>query len=131
MPEGASDRRRGAMSQRQPYAAAEHAGAAGGPLPRLVAWRAVVRCFATSLRMLLRGEVGFPTSEVGRRIESADSSTARVYRDTTVGRPVAEPCFLAVTFRLRAVRGRGHAWFRVESLLIPALRGVPGLRLVV
>jgi hypothetical protein len=42
-------------------------------------------------------------------------------------RETTEPCFLAVTFRLRAVRGRGHRWFRRESLLnTPLFVGFPG-----
>ncbi len=39
-----------------------------------------------------------------------------------------DPCVLVVEFRLRAVRGRGHAWFRQESLLnTPLFAGFPGL----
>jgi hypothetical protein len=39
----------------------------------------------------------------------------------------AEPCLLVVEFRLRAVRGRGHALFRWESLLnTPLFVGFPG-----
>ena len=87
------------------------------PLPRRVAWWGVARCVVTSAGMLARQEVHFPRTEVGRRIGFADGATARVYRDTRVARAVADPCFLAVTFRLRAVRGRGHAWFRAESWL--------------
>lgn len=97
------------------------------PLPRAIAWSGVGRCFVTSLRMLLRREVSFPTTQVGRRVEFADHTTGRVYRDTTVSCAVAQPCFLAVTFRLRVVRGRGHAWFRAESLLnTPLFVGFPG-----
>jgi hypothetical protein len=77
--------------------------------------------------MLVRRKVHFPRSHVGRRILFADRTSARVYRDTRVARPVAQPCFLAVTFRLRAVRGRGHAWFRAESWLnTPLFVGFPG-----
>lgn len=77
--------------------------------------------------MLVRRRVRFPRSQVGRRIGFADSTSARVYRDTRVGGPVADPCLLAVTFRLRAVRGRGHAWFRAESWLnTPLFVGFPG-----
>jgi len=40
----------------------------------------------------------------------------------------ADPCVLVVEFRLRALRGRGHAVFRRESLLnTPLFAGFPGL----
>jgi hypothetical protein len=97
------------------------------PLPRRVAWSGVARCVVRSAGMLVRQEVHFPRAEVGRRIGFADRTTARVYRDTRLGRAVADPCFLAVTFRLRAVRGQGHAWFRAESWLnTPLFVGFPG-----
>ncbi|MEW1954305.1 hypothetical protein [Terrabacter sp. NPDC080008] len=100
---------------------------ARAPLPPRAAWAGVGRCVGTSARMLVRGQVRFPRSQVGRRISFADHSTSRVYRDTTVGRPALDPCFLAVSFRLRAVRGRGHAWFRAESWLnTPLFVGFPG-----
>jgi hypothetical protein len=42
-------------------------------------------------------------------------------------REPVEPAFLAVTFRLRRVRGRGHALFRAESVLnTPLFVGFPG-----
>ena len=38
-----------------------------------------------------------------------------------------DPCFLVVSFRLRGVRGRGHRWFRTESILnTPLFVGFPG-----
>ncbi|MEQ6902920.1 hypothetical protein, partial [Nocardioides sp. YIM 152588] len=51
-----------------------------------------------------------------------------VYRETVADRTPADPCFLAVSFRLRGVRGRrGHAAFRAESLLnTPLFVGFPG-----
>jgi hypothetical protein len=51
-----------------------------------------------------------------------------VYRETVVERgPTADPCVLVVEFRLRAVRGWGHAVFRWESLLnTPLFVGFPG-----
>jgi hypothetical protein len=51
-----------------------------------------------------------------------------VYRETVVGRGATEdPCVLVVEFRLRAVRGRAHAAFRLESLLnTPLFVGFPG-----
>ena len=111
----------------QPYGAGATGRTPHGPLPRSRAWRGVARCFATSLAMLARREVRFPRAEVGRRIAFADGSTGRVYRETTVDRTPAEPCHLVVSFRLRAVRGRGHAWFRAESWLnTPLFVGFPG-----
>jgi hypothetical protein len=50
-----------------------------------------------------------------------------VYRETVVDRVPADPCVLVVEFRLRAVRGRGHAAFRLESMLnTPLFAGFPG-----
>jgi hypothetical protein len=40
---------------------------------------------------------------------------------------VFAPCVLVVTFRLRAVSGRGHDWFRRESVAnTPLFVGFPG-----
>lgn len=97
------------------------------PLPRRAAWVAVGRCVGASVGMLVRRQVRFPRAEVGTRIVFADRTTSRVYRDTRVARRTADPCFLAVSFRLRSVRGRGHAWFRAESWLnTPLFVGFPG-----
>ena len=62
------------------------------------------------------------------RLRFADGTSARVYRETVVDRgPTEDPCVLVVEFRLRAVRGRGHAAFRWESLLnTPLFAGFPG-----
>ncbi len=52
------------------------------------------------------------------RLRFADGTSAAVYRETAVERGRTEdPCVLVVEFRLRGVRGRGHALFRWESLL--------------
>jgi hypothetical protein len=66
---------------------------------------------------------------VGTRIPFADGSTATIYRETVLADAVAaRPCALVVRFRLRWVRGRGHALFRAESLLNTLLfAGFPGL----
>lgn len=97
------------------------------PLPRRTAWAAVGRCVGASVGMLVRRQVRFPRAEVGTRIVFADRTTSRVYRDTRVARRTVDPCFLAVSFRLRSVRGRGHAWFRAESWLnTPLFVGFPG-----
>lgn len=98
-----------------------------GPLPPATAWRAVGRCVLTSAGMLARGEVHLPRRYVDRRIRFADGTAGRVYRETVVDRPVRDPCVLVVAFRLRWVRGRGHALFRAESLLnTPLFVGFPG-----
>jgi hypothetical protein len=51
-----------------------------------------------------------------------------VYRETVVDRlPATDPCVLVVAFRLRGVRGRGHALFRWESWFnTPLFVGFPG-----
>ena len=51
-----------------------------------------------------------------------------MYRETVVDRgDTRDPCVLLVEFRLRAVRGWGHAAFRRESLLnTPLFVGFPG-----
>lgn len=98
-----------------------------GPLRRATAWRAVGRCFAASVMMLARGQVHGPRENVGRVIRFADGTTGRVYRETVVTKSPADPCFLVVSFRLRRVRGRGHALFRMESILnTPLFVGFPG-----
>ena len=99
-----------------------------GPLPQREAWRAVARCAATSVVLLARGRVHLPRANVGRVLRFADGTLARVYRETVVDRSPADPCVLVVCFRLRGVRGWGHALFRAESLLNTVLfAGFPGL----
>ncbi|HEY2296745.1 MAG TPA: hypothetical protein VGH43_03365 [Jatrophihabitans sp.] len=63
------------------------------------------------------------------RLRFADGTSARVYRETVIARPApVDPCVLMVEFRLRGVRGWGHALFRAESLLNTILfGGFPGL----
>lgn len=99
------------------------------PLPAITAWRAVVRCIASSFGLLARRRVHHPREHVGSRLWFEDGTSARVYRETVLERPPADqPCVLVVAFRLRAVRGRGHALFRAESWLnIPLFVGFPGL----
>ena len=97
------------------------------PLPRTTAWRGVARCVTTSLAMLGRREVHQPRGNVGRLIRFADGTAGRVYRETVVDRTPSDPCFLVVSFRLRWVHGRGHTWFRRESILnTPLFVGFPG-----
>ena len=72
--------------------------------------------------------IHLPSGRVGMRLRFADGTSARVYRETIVDRgPTLDPCVLIVEFRLRAVRGRGHAAFRLESMLnTPLFAGFPG-----
>jgi hypothetical protein len=77
--------------------------------------------------MLAQGQLRWPRDNVGRTVRFADDTSARVYRETVVPGAARDPCFLAVSFRLRLVRGRGHAWFRAESILnTPLFVGFPG-----
>lgn len=77
--------------------------------------------------MLARGELRWPRDNVGRVLRFADGTRARVYRETVAPGAPRDPCFLAVSFRLRVVRATGHAWFRAESILnTPLFVGGPG-----
>ncbi len=98
------------------------------PLPHPAAMKALARCMAATMRLLLRRQVHLPLGRLGTRLQFGDGTSARVYRETVVDRgPTREPCALAVEFRLRAVRGWGHAAFRCESLLNTLLfAGFPG-----
>ncbi|HET7358018.1 MAG TPA: hypothetical protein VFJ09_15210 [Nocardioidaceae bacterium] len=87
------------------------------PLPQAVAWRAVARCAARSAALLVRRRVHLPRGNVGVTLRFADGTTARVYRETVVDPQPKDPCTLMVSFRLRWVRGPGHAAFRAESIL--------------
>jgi hypothetical protein len=101
-----------------------------GPLPRAVAWPAVLRCVGSTARLLARRRIHLPRGHVGMRLRFADGTSARVYRETVVdGAPPRRPCILAVEFRLRAIHGSlGHALFRWESLFnTPLFAGFPGL----
>jgi hypothetical protein len=77
---------------------------------------------------LVRRDVTQPADRVGDVLHFGDGSRGCVYRETTVRNTVAdEPVVLVVAFRLRWVRGCGHALFRAESLLnIPLFIGFPG-----
>jgi hypothetical protein len=98
------------------------------PLPVRCAMAALARCVATTAVLLARRRVYLPRTRVGTRLRFTDGTAARVYRETVVDRPSPrDPCVLVVAFRLRAVRGRGHAAFRAESLLnTPLFVGFPG-----
>ena len=98
------------------------------PLPHSVAATAVLRCIAKSAEMLLRRRMRLVPDSVGRRVQFADGTSARVYRETVLdGSGPADPCALVVKFRLRFVRGGWHTVFRWESLLnTPLFVGFPG-----
>ncbi len=98
------------------------------PLAYLAALRALTGCAAGTVLLLWRRRMHLPRQRVGLELSFADGTTARVYRETMVDRkPTQDPCVLVVEFRLRAVRGRGHALFRRESLLnTPLFVGFPG-----
>jgi hypothetical protein len=98
------------------------------PLSYLAALRAVGRCTASTARLLRQGRLHLPAKRVGMVLRFADGTSARVYRETVAERGATlDPCVLVVEFRLRAVRGLGHAAFRWESLLnTPLFAGFPG-----
>ena len=98
------------------------------PLPYPVALRALAGCFTNTARLLWQRRMHLPRGRVGMRLRFADGTSSRVYRDTVVDRgPTLDPCVLIVEFRLRAVRGRAHAAFRLESMLnTPLFVGFPG-----
>ncbi|MCF6508979.1 hypothetical protein E9549_16425 [Blastococcus sp. MG754426] len=97
--------------------------------PLAVAVVALARCAAAGAGLAVRGRIHHPRTDVGVRLAFPGGRTSWVYRETVVERPPArEPCVLLVEFRLRGVRGRGHAWFRAESWLnLPLFVGFPGL----
>ena len=99
------------------------------PLAYRVALRAVTSCAASTAWLLWRRRLHLPRGHVGMRLRFADGTSARVYRETVIDRDATQdPCVLVVGFRLRAVRGWGHAVFRWESLLnTPLFAGFPGL----
>jgi hypothetical protein len=99
------------------------------PLAYRAAASALVSCVASTARLLRQRRIHLPAGHVGVRLGFADGTSAKVYRETIIdGGATRDPCVLLVEFRLRAVRGRGHAVFRRESLLnTPLFAGFPGL----
>jgi hypothetical protein len=98
------------------------------PLAYPAALRALAGCFASTVRLLWQRRMHLPRGRTGTRLRFADGTSGRVYRETVVDRgPTLDPCVLIVEFRLRAVHGRGHAAFRLESVLnTPLFAGFPG-----
>jgi len=98
------------------------------PLPGPAAVRALTRCAVRTARLLRQGRLHLPAQRVGMVLRFGDGTSARVFRETVAERGTTrDPCVLVVEFRLRAVRGWGHAAFRRESLLnTPLFAGFPG-----
>ena len=98
------------------------------PLAYPAALRALAGCCASTARLLRQHRLRLPARWVGTQLRFADGTSARVYRETVADRGTTlDPCVLVVEFRLRAVRGLGHAAFRRESLLnTPLFAASPG-----
>lgn len=97
------------------------------PLPYRDAAVSLIGCIASTVKLLARRCIHLRSEHVGMRLRFADGTSARVYRETVVDGAPEEPCVLIVAFRLRLVRGWGHAAFRAESLLnTPLFVGFPG-----
>jgi hypothetical protein len=99
--------------------------------PHLRQWpaaMALARCVLHTGVLLARHEIAQPSDHVGDVVHFGDGTSARVYRETTAEHATNDdPVVLIVAFRLRWVRGRGHALFRAESLLnTPLFAGFPG-----
>jgi hypothetical protein len=83
---------------------------------------------AATVAMLGRRRLHLVAGRMGQRISFADGTSARVFRETRTDLHPGDPCVLVVRFRLRRVRGRGHALFERVSLLNTILfAGFPGL----
>jgi hypothetical protein len=97
-------------------------------LPLWSALKALGRCALRTVVLLARHEISQPTDHLGHVLHFSDGSNGRVYRETVRNHAVTdEPVLLVVAFRLRWVRGRGHALFRAESVLnTPLFAGFPG-----
>jgi hypothetical protein len=81
-----------------------------------------------TLVLSARRAIRQPTSRIGQVLRFDDGTGGRVYRETTLtSARCDDPALLVVAFRLRWVHGRGHALFRVESILnTPLFVGFPG-----
>jgi hypothetical protein len=98
------------------------------PLPRRIAAKETLRSVANAARFLIQRRLRHLSRYVGRRLHFANGTSARIYRETIVdGAVPSDPCVLIVAFRLRFVRGKGHALFRAESWLnTPLFVAYPG-----
>jgi hypothetical protein len=100
------------------------------PLPLRSAIASLGRCVFRTVVLLSRHEISQPTDRIGQVLRFTDGSGGRIYRETVVRNALVDsPAFLLVAFRLRWVRGWGHALFRAESVLnTPLFVGFPGFR---
>jgi hypothetical protein len=98
------------------------------PLPVGPALHGLARCVGRTAVLLARRRVHHPREHVGVWLRFDDGTSARIYRETVIdGAAGSDPSVLVVAFRLRGVRGRGHAAFRCESILnTPLFVGFPG-----
>jgi hypothetical protein len=86
----------------------------------------------TTARLVIAGRLIQPGRHVGLRVDFADGTRGRVYRETLLrDGPSTRPSLLVVQFRLRGL-GRSrllHALFRLESMAnTPLFAGFPGFR---
>jgi hypothetical protein len=88
----------------------------------------VARSVLRTALLLAQRRIHLPRGHVGEELRFDDGTAATVYRESVVDRgPALRPAVLVVRFRLRLVRGRGHAYFRRESILnTPLFIGFPG-----
>ena len=99
------------------------------PLRMWVGLGALGRCALRTAELIATRRLHEPRTNIGRRVQWADGSTAAVYRETVSDvNPTDTPTTLVVSFRLRRVRSeRLHRLFRLESELNTILfAGFPG-----
>lgn len=85
------------------------------PVPVIDAVVAVCRCACVTVRLLVQRRIRLRDGRLGEVVRFADGTSSRIYRETVLeGVTVKDPCALVVEFRLRGVKGRGHALFRWE-----------------
>jgi hypothetical protein len=100
--------------------------------PPLRMWEglgALGRCAIRTVELIAKRRLHEPRTNVGRRVQGADGSTAAVYRETVSDVTATDsPTTLVVSFRLRGVDSeRLHRLFRLESKLNTILfAGFPG-----
>jgi hypothetical protein len=100
---------------------------AQSPTPLRAAVVALAYCALGVVRLLLTRGYHIVPQRLGLRLRFADGTSSMVFRETVADHVCVDPCLLVVTFRLRFVRGWGHALFRVESILNTILyAGFPG-----
>lgn len=98
------------------------------PLPPRSAGHELLRCMARTARLLWSRTTHLPPERVGIRLQFADGTSARVFRETTVDDVASnDPCLLVVKFHLRLLHGRWHRIFLRECILnTPLFLGFPG-----